>query len=361
MQRTGARLHFYEDFDTMDRWVASNSSGALGTFALCTGKNPVDAGANQGLCTTEDYKRYAISAPFDEPLRYSPESSFVISFTLRHERVPLCAGGYLKVFPVGFDPASLDEHTVYTVMFGIDRCEGKSNHVTIYFHKDAQSVSWRKTLDAPTDAYTHLYELVLHRNGTYEVLIDHETTALGDLDEDFRWTSTPKFIDDPTDRRPTSYDSSPQSAREFIPDPNDVKPSYWDDRKRIPDPEATRPSDWDESIDGPWSPTWVPNPAYKGDWAPRKIPNPHYQKPWRPRQLLNPKYPSTLRELLRGSTLEQPAGFVGVEIWQVTSGSIFDNIVIGDQYDEIRSLGDTIIALQRQHLAQPLPPDKDDL
>jgi len=80
----------------------------------------------------------------------------------------------------------------------------------------------------------------------------------------------------------------------------------------------------------------VPNPKAKGPWRAKKIPNPAYKGVWKAAQIANPAYaPDDKLYLLR-----KPMANVGIDVWQVKSGSIFDNIIIGDNLDEVNAIID---------------------
>ena len=68
-------------------------------------------------------------------------------------------------------------------------------------------------------------------------------------------------------------------------------------------------------IQGEWKPKQIPNPAYKGKWIHPKIANPEY---------------SAEPLLYRYADI----GALGFDLWQVKSGTIFDNIFVGDDAAE---------------------------
>merc|ERR1711942_63866 len=116
---------------------------------------------------------------------------------------------------------------------------------------------------------------------------------------------------------------------EMIPDPEDVKPEDWDKPQHVPDSEASKPSDWDDDMDGEWEAPMVDNPEYKGEWRPKEIVNPDYKGPWVHPMIPNPEYvhdPFLYR-------YEDIAG-LGFDLWQVKSGTIFDNIIVTDDPTE---------------------------
>lgn len=83
----------------------------------------------------------------------------------------------------------------------------------------------------------------------------------GNLLEDFTPpVNPPSEIDDPNDRKPSSWDE-----REQIPDPEAQKPEDWDEEapRKIQDPSAVKPDDWLEQ-----EPTMIPDPDAEkpSDW-----------------------------------------------------------------------------------------------
>jgi len=104
------------------------------------------------------------------------------------------------------------------------------------------------------------------------------------------------------------------------------KPEGWDDiPATIVDPEATKPEDWDDELDGEWEAPTISNPEFKGPWRAKRIENPAYKGPWVHPQIANPAY-------VPDDTLYSFPSFgaIGIEVWQVKSGTIFDNILVTD-------------------------------
>merc|ERR1712118_473516 len=109
----------------------------------------------------------------------------------------------------------------------------------------------------------------------------------------------------------------------------DKKPDDWTDEKRIVDEEAKKPDDWDDEEDGEWEAPMKDNPDYKGDWSVKRISNPAYKGFWEAKKIANPKFvddPSLYSY--------EDFSFIGFDLWQVKSGSIFDNIIITDDAAE---------------------------
>lgn len=117
-------------------------------------------------------------------------------------------------------------------------------------------------------------------------------------------------------------------------DPTAKKPDGWDDiPEKIADPEASKPEEWDDEDDGEWEPTMIDNPDYKGEWTAEKVDNPDYKGVWAAKKIPNPDYIEDVYAF-------DDIGHVGIEVWTVNKGSIFDNIFIGDNFDEAKAFGE---------------------
>jgi calreticulin len=81
-------------------------------------------------------------------------------------------------------------------------------------------------------------------------------------------------------------------------------------------------------MDGEWKPTQKKNPAYKGEWKPRRVKNPDYQGPWVAPLIDNPDYFTD-----DSIYVLKNIGAVGFDLWQVKSGTMFDNILITDDLE----------------------------
>jgi len=180
-----------------------------------------------------------------------------------------------------------------------------------------------KQIYPETDLLTHVYTFILRPDNTYEILIDGESKGKGPIEDD--WTIlAPKKIQDPAQSKPSDWQD-----QKYIDDPEDHKPEGYDDiPKEIVDPEATKPDDWDNELDGDWEAPKVPNPEFKGPWRPKQIENPKYQGEWVHPMIDNPDY-KPASDLYQYSSFES----VGLELWQVKAGSIFDNFLVTDDED----------------------------
>lgn len=108
----------------------------------------------------------------------------------------------------------------------------------------------------------------------------------------------------------------------------------WDKPEHIADPEAKKPEDWDDEIDGAWEPPMIDNPEYKGVWKASQIDNPDYKGPWVHPEIDNPDYVEDANIYLF-----KDIGAIGFDLWQVKSGTIFDNVIITDSVERAEEFG----------------------
>jgi len=125
-----------------------------------------------------------------------------------------------------------------------------------------------------------------------------------------------------------------------IPDPEAVKPAGYDDvPPEIPDPSAAMPEDWDVEDDGEWEAPMIKNSEFKGDWKPTMIDNPEYKGQWVHPMVPNPEYVvnESLHAFCGG---ENKCTHVGFELWQVTAGTSFDDIIVTDSLSEAQAFAE---------------------
>merc|ERR1712142_199654 len=319
-------IHFKEEFadDTWEqRWVYSTNKGSdAGKFKLTAGKFYADKIKDQGIKTSQDAKFYQLSTKIEKPFS-NKGKSLVLQYTVKHEQGIDCGGGYIKLFPADIDPATMNGDTPYNVMFGPDICGPGTKKVHVIFNYKGKNLLTKKDIRCKDDELTHLYTLIVKPDNTYEVRIDNEKVESGDLESDWDFLP-PKKIKDPDAKKPEDWDD-----REKMDDPEDKKPEDWDQPEHIPDPDAKKPDDWDDDMDGEWEPPMIDNPAYKGEWKPKQIDNPNYKGEWVHPEIDNPDY-SPDDSLYKYSDI----GAVGFDLWQVKSGTIFDNVIVTDSVEE---------------------------
>ena len=251
--------------------------------------------ADKGIQTSENHRFYGLSAPLDKPYQSKAGRDLVIQYSVKHEQKLDCGGAYIKLLPGGkkFDADKFGGDTPYAVMFGPDVCgsSNKRTHVILHSNKKDENLLIKKDVSTETDDFTHLYTLVIRPDNTFEVLIDNKSVRKGNLADEF----------------------------DFL------------EPKEINDPEAKKPEDWDDEDDGEWEAPMIPNPEYKGEWKPKMIDNPEYKGKWEHPMIPNPDFEEddTMYQVCKDECTH-----VGFEIWQVTAGTVFDDIIVTDSLEE---------------------------
>jgi len=295
---------------------------------------------DKGIQTNEDARFYGLSAKLDKPFNSSDGKDIVIQYAVKHEQNIDCGGAYIKLLPGGdkFDSDKFGGDAPYGIMFGPDICGGtKRTHVILHSERKNDNLLIDKDIPCEKDNLSHLYTLVVRPDNTFEVFVDNKSVKDGKLEDHFNFLE-PKEINDPAQSKPEDWVNE---AR--IPDPNEVKPDGYDDvPEEIPDPDASKPDDWDDEDDGEWEPPMIDNPDYKGPWTPTMIDNPEYKGPWTHPKIPNPDY---VYDDKMYAVCPDGCSHVGFEIWQVKSGTIFDDIIITDSLEEAQKFAeDTFFA-----------------
>ncbi|XP_052175502.1 calnexin homolog 1-like [Diospyros lotus] len=358
-------LIFSESFDEPfeGRWIASEKEDYKGVW-----KHEKSEGHDDyGLLVSEKARKYAIVKELEKPVELK-DGTIVLQFETRFQNGLECGGAYLKYLrpqEAGWRSKEFDNESPYSIMFGPDKCGATNKVHFILKHKNPKSGEYiehhlKYPPSVPSDKLTHVYTAILKPDNELQILIDGEEKKKTNLltGEDFEPAIIPpKTIPDPDDKKPEDWDE-----REKIPDPDAVKPDDWDEDapmeiedeeaekpegwlddepEEIDDPEATKPEDWDDEEDGEWETPKIDNPkcenapgcgewkrpmkrnpAYKGKWHAPLIDNPNYKGIWKPREIPNPNY----FELDRPDF--EPIAAIGIEIWTMQDGILFDNILI---------------------------------
>ncbi|OEL33898.1 Calreticulin, partial [Dichanthelium oligosanthes] len=315
-------VFFQEKFDDgwEDRWVKSDwkkDDNTAGEWNHTSGKWNGDA-EDKGIQTSEDYRFYAISAQYPE--FSNKDKTLVLQFSVKHEQKLDCGGGYVKLLGADVDQKKFGGDSPYSIMFGPDICGYATKKVHAILTKNGKNHLIKKEVPCETDQLTHVYTLIIRPDATYSILIDSVEKQSGSIYDDWD-ILPPKKIKDPEAKKPEDWDD-----KEYIPDPEDKKPEAYDDSpKEIPDPDAKKPEDWDDEEDGEWTAPTIPNPEYKGPWKQKKIKNPDYKGKWKAPLIDNPDYKDDPYVYAFDSLKH-----IGIELWQVKSGTLFDNILITD-------------------------------
>jgi len=325
-----ADVIFHETFSDdswEERWIHTEHSGKeYGKFKLSAGKLHHDP-ENKGIQTSQDARFYAVSAKF-EPVT-NKDKPLVLQFTVKHEQNIDCGGGYVKVFDCSLDQKNLHGDTPYLFMFGPDICGPGTKKVHAIISYKGKNVLLNKDIRCKDDVFTHLYTFIIKPDNTYEVLIDNEKVESGELEADWELLA-PKKVKDPNAKKPEDWDDRPQ-----IDDVDDKKPEDWEKPEHIPDESAKKPDDWDDEMDGEWERPVIDNPEYKGEWRPKQIDNPAYKGVWVHPEIDNPEYEADSSLYLK----EEICG-IGFDLWQVKSGTIFDNVLITDDIEHAKTVGE---------------------
>jgi len=327
----------FSDDKWEDKWIQSTNKGDdAGKFVLTAGKFYGDAEKDQGIQTSQDAKFYALSSEF-KPFS-NKDKPIVVQFTVKHEQNIDCGGGYAKLFDCSLDQTNMHGDSPYHIMFGPDICGPGTKKVHVIFNYKGQNHLIKKDIRCKDDVFTHLYTLIVSPDGTYEVLIDNESAQKGSLTDDWDFLP-PKKIKDPEVSKPDDWVDTAK-----IDDPEDVKPEDWEKPEHIADPDATKPEDWDDEMDGEWEPPMIDNPDYKGEWKPRQIDNPDYKGPWVHPEIDNPEYNEDEAKTIAKFDEVCKLGF---DLWQVKSGTIFDNIIITDDPAAAKKHGEDFWAVTK--------------
>ncbi|XP_072976015.1 calnexin homolog [Typha angustifolia] len=358
---------FYESFDEAfdGRWTVSEKDDYQGVWK----HSKSDGHEDFGLLVSEKAKKYAIVKEVDKPISLK-DGTIVLQSEVRLQNGLECGGAYLKYLRLqeaGWTPKGFDNESPYSIMFGPDKC-GSTNKVHFIFqHKNPKTGKFvehhlKFPPSVPSDKLSHVYTAILKPDNELKILIDGEEKKKANFlsADDFEPALIPlKTIPDPDDKKPEDWDE-----RAKIPDPDAVKPDDWDEDapmeiedeeavkpegwlddepEEIDDPDATKPEDWDDEEDGEWEAPKIDNPkceaapgcgewkrpmkrnpAYKGKWHAPLIDNPNYKGIWKPQEIPNPDY----FELDKPDF--EPIAAVGIEIWTMQDGILFDNILISD-------------------------------
>ncbi|KAI4368553.1 hypothetical protein MLD38_017099 [Melastoma candidum] len=356
---------FYDSFDEpfQGRWVVSEKEDYKGVWKHAKS----DGHEDYGLLVSEKARKYAIVKELDEPVSLK-DGTVVLQYEVRLQNGLECGGAYLKYLrpqAAGWKVNEFDNESPYSIMFGPDKCGATNKVHFILKHKNPKSGEYvehhlKYPPSVPYDKLSHVYTAILKPDNELRILIDGEEKKKANFlsGEDFEPPLIPaQTIPDPEDKKPEDWDE-----RAKIPDPEAVKPDDWDEDapmeieddeaekpegwlddepEEVDDPEATKPEDWDDEEDGEWEAPKIDNPkceaapgcgewkrpmkrnpAYKGKWHAPLIDNPNYKGIWKPQEIPNPDY----FELDKPDF--EPISAIGIEIWTMQDGILFDNVLI---------------------------------
>lgn len=326
------KIYFKEDFNDAaweKRWTVPSDwkpASELGEWKWTAGDWFADE-SDKGIKTGEDARFYGLSAKMDETFT-NKDKDLVVQFSVKHEQSLDCGGAYIKLLG-DMDQSKFGGDTPYQIMFGPDICgpSNKKTHVIFNYPPKNDNLLISPEVKVESDKHSHVYTLHVKPDNTFEVYIDLKSVRSGTLEEGWDFL-LPKEIKDPNQSKPADW-----VDKKKIPDPEDIKPEGYDDiPKEIPDPDAEKPDDWDDEEDGEWEPPMIDNPEYEGPWKPKMIPNPDYIGEWEHPMIPNPDYVEDKELYVRCTDCTH----VGFELWQVKSGTLFDDIIVTDSFDEAK-------------------------
>jgi len=339
-----AEVFFEEKFDSAEwdkRWVHSEWKGGNGPaskFEWSAGKWFADEAAQKGLKTEKDMHYHSISSKIAKPFS-SKGKDLVLQFSVKHEaqEFSFCGGGYIKLMPSDFDQVKFGGDTPYHIMFGPDICGYDISRMHLIFNHKGENLLRNQDIKMEYDdknAFTHLYTLVVKPDNTYTVYFDLKEKSTGSLHD--HWNFPNKTSDDATDKKPADWVEVKK-----INDPKQKKPDDWVEEDKIKDPEAVKPAEWDDDEDGVYEAPYIKNPKFKGAWTTTMVDNPEYKGEWVAKQIDNPSYVADVYPF-------DDIGAVGFELWTVNKGSIFDNILVCDSFDEAKKVGEEVKKLMEK-------------
>ncbi|KAM7143768.1 calreticulin-3 isoform 4-T4 [Molossus nigricans] len=196
---------------------------------------------------------------------------------------------------------------------GPDICGFDIKKVHVILHFKNQYHSNKKPIRCKVDGFTHLYTLILRPDLTYEVRIDGQGIESGSIEYDWNLTSLKKM------------DKTSAESKDWKQEKED-KLQDWE--KHFLD--ASKPSDWNSELDGEWQAHMLQKPPYQDGLKPEGID----KDVWLHQKMKNTNY-LTEYDLSEFENI----GAIGLELWQVRSGTIFDNFLITDDEEYAENFG----------------------
>uniref|UniRef100_A0A8C2NT91 Calreticulin n=1 Tax=Capra hircus TaxID=9925 RepID=A0A8C2NT91_CAPHI len=311
-----ATVYFQEEFldgeRWRNRWVHSTNDSQFGHFRLSSGNFYGHKEKDKGLQTTQNSRFYAISARF-KPFS-NKGKTLIVQYTVKHEQKMDCGGGYIKLFPADMDQKNLNGKSQYYIMFGPDICGFDIKTVHVILHFKNQYHANKKSIRCKVDSFTHLYTLILRPDLTYDVKIDGQSIESGSIEYDWQLTSLKNM-----EKASAEAEGWDQAAKD--------KSQDWE--KHFLDASASKPSDWKGELDGDWQAAMLQKPPYQDGLKPEGID----KDVW-----LHQKMKNNYLTEYDLSEFEN-IGAIGLELWQVRSGTIFDNFLITDDEEYAENFG----------------------
>ncbi|XP_060040723.1 calreticulin-3 isoform X2 [Erinaceus europaeus] len=193
---------------------------------------------------------------------------------------------------------------------GPDICGFDLKKVHVILHFQNQYHHNKKPIRCKVDAFTHLYTLVLRPDLTYAVKIDGQVVEAGSVEYDWQLTSLRSA------RRAAARAREQAGAGHQAQD--------WE--KQFLDTSTSTAGEWSPGLDGA---ALLQKPPYQDGLRPEGISGDVWLQEERP--------PSSWAEF--DLTEFEDIGAIGLDLWQVRSGTIFDNFLITDDEDYAERFG----------------------
>ncbi|KAE8702945.1 Calreticulin [Hibiscus syriacus] len=357
-----SEIFFEERFEDgwKSRWVLSDwkrTEGKAGTFKHTAGKWSGDPD-DKGLQTYNDAKHYAISAKIPE---FSNKNrTLVVQYSIKFEQDIECGGGYIKLLSGYVNQKKFGGDTPYSLMFGPDICGTQTKKLHLILSYQGQNYPIKKDLQCETDKLTHFYTFILRPDASYSVLVDNRERETGSMYTDWD-ILPPRKIKDIKAKKPADWDDREYMRILVMSNQRDmikfllkfqilrqkrfalVIQVQWSYVQMSNTVSRLSPDDWDDEEDGIWRPPKIPNPKYKGPWKPKKIKNPNYKGKWKTPWIDNPEFEDD-----PDLYVLKPIKYVGIEVWQVKAGSVFDNILVCDDPQYAREIVEDLSGNNRE-------------
>lgn len=149
-----------------------------------------------GLRMKNKSRFHAIARKLDKVFQFQ-DQDLIVQYDVQYRHGLDCGGAYIKLLtkPSG-DLKSLSDKTLYSIMFGPDKCGGDHKLHFIFSHKNpvtgnTREIHWKKSHtvnqlgDAVADLKWHVFRLHLRPDNSFEIFMDKRSVGKGSLLTDF--------------------------------------------------------------------------------------------------------------------------------------------------------------------------------
>merc|ERR1712196_654293 len=136
--------------------------------------------------------------------------------------------------------------TPYSIMFGPDLCGYDVSRIHLIFEHNGENLLKEDEIKldyADKDEFTHLYTLVLEKDGSYEVFLDQDSKAQGNIVDG--WAFPDKEIKDPEVSKPEDWVDTKKIKGEEGSGEKEAKEAW----KKENEPEEEEPEEDEDDED----------------------------------------------------------------------------------------------------------------